>query len=75
MRLTLFFGLLALFAFVFTAEAGKRYQFVTARCVEHDTKRQLDGPLKICTFPPKYKSIPEDEINAIIKHIKTLPLN
>uniref|UniRef100_A0A1I8NAQ8 Uncharacterized protein n=1 Tax=Musca domestica TaxID=7370 RepID=A0A1I8NAQ8_MUSDO len=66
--------LLALFATLFTVEA-RRYQFVTAKCVEHNTNNQIDGPLKICTFPPKHTPVPQDEINAVIQHIQTLKLD
>lgn len=52
-----------------------RYQFISAKCVERDTQNRLDGPLKVCTFPPKHKPIPEEDINAIIQHIQTLKLD
>ncbi|XP_023308202.2 uncharacterized protein LOC111689973 [Lucilia cuprina] len=75
MKLTVFFGLMALFAIIFSAEAGRKYQFIPAKCVEHDTQKQVDGPLKICTFPPKHKPVPQEDINAVIKHIQTLQLD
>lgn len=43
--------------------------------MEHNTNNQIDGPLKICTFPPKHASVPQDEINAVIQHIQTLKLD
>ncbi|XP_073823120.1 uncharacterized protein [Musca autumnalis] len=65
---------LALFATLFSVEAG-RHQFVPAKCVEYNTNGQVDGPLKICTFPPKHKAVPQEEINAVIQHINTLKLD
>ncbi|TMW39855.1 hypothetical protein DOY81_015065 [Sarcophaga bullata] len=70
MKLTVFYGLIALFAMLSTAAAGRRYTFVPATCVEYDTHKQVNGPLKICTFPPKHQSVSQQDINAIIKYIQ-----
>ncbi|XP_059221113.1 uncharacterized protein LOC131995878 [Stomoxys calcitrans] len=48
-----------------------RYKFVAAKCMEYNTNHQVDGPVKICTFPPKH-GVSQEEINAVIQHIKTL---
>ncbi|XP_075151329.1 uncharacterized protein LOC142225458 [Haematobia irritans] len=58
----------------FAVDAAKRYKFVAAKCMEYNSNHQVDGPLKICTFPPKH-TISDDEINAVIQHIKTLKLD
>ncbi|KAH8237849.1 hypothetical protein KR032_003965, partial [Drosophila birchii] len=55
---------------------ASRYQFIPARCVEQPgVDRQIGGPLSLCTFPPSHQSPSDEDIQAVIKHIKSLKLN
>ncbi|EDW76320.1 uncharacterized protein Dwil_GK14721 [Drosophila willistoni] len=56
--------------------AAKEYQFIPARCVDHPgVEQQIGGPLSLCSFPPKYQTADAEDIQAVIKHIKSLNLN
>ncbi|XP_017033075.1 uncharacterized protein [Drosophila kikkawai] len=71
--------LICLAAFLFLSLqscSGREYQFIPARCVEQPgVDRQIGGPLSLCTFPPSYQSPSNEDIQAVIKHIKSLKLD
>ncbi|XP_043647213.1 uncharacterized protein LOC122616033 [Drosophila teissieri] len=55
---------------------AKEYQFIPARCEERpEVGQQIGGPLSICSFPPDYAKPDSEDIQAVIKHIKSLQLD
>ncbi|KAM8715512.1 hypothetical protein ACLKA7_002547 [Drosophila subpalustris] len=50
---------------------AKQYQFIPARCVDHPgAEEQIGGPLSLCSFPPKYQTADNEDIQAVINHIR-----
>ncbi|KRJ98051.1 uncharacterized protein LOC26535966 [Drosophila yakuba] len=62
--------------FISAHSDAKEYQFIPARCEEQPgVGQQIGGPLSICSFPPNYEKPDSEDIEAVIKHIKSLQLN
>ncbi|XP_017854977.2 uncharacterized protein LOC108608214 [Drosophila busckii] len=56
--------------------AGREYEFIPGRCVDHPgAEEKIGGPLSLCSFPPNYEKPDEEDIEAVIKHIQGLNLN
>ncbi|XP_033151118.1 uncharacterized protein LOC117135166 [Drosophila mauritiana] len=67
---------LAAFLLITAHSDAKEYQFIPARCVEQPgVGQKIGGPLSICSFPPDYAKPDSEDIQAVIKHIKSLQLN
>ncbi|XP_064554266.1 uncharacterized protein LOC135439455 [Drosophila montana] len=55
---------------------ARKYEFIPARCNDYPgVEAQIGGPLSLCSFPPKYETPDNEDIQAVIEHIQGLNLN
>ncbi|XP_037957424.1 uncharacterized protein LOC119687238 [Teleopsis dalmanni] len=75
MKRLIYFCLLFCLIFLnYCVAAPRKYNFVPAKCVLQPIKQKIGGPFYVCTFPPHYADVSQEDIDAVVEHIQTLNL-